>query len=91
VNPPDLKDVLAEVNRLRAGRGMEPLVAMPKGNRCVPDGCLIARALGGKVMPISTDDRSMAVGRGIDDVPLPAILSNASYAFDDGEYPELVA
>lgn len=94
MNVPDLKDVLAEVNRLRAERGMEPLDEMPKGVRCVPGRCMIARALCAYVRPLyeCRDPRNQWGNlRGVDGEPLPLILSDASYAFDDGRYPELVA
>ena len=92
MTPPDLADVLAEVNRLRAERGLEPLGEMPKGGRAVPWGCPLRHALnvyavGGWYYRPTEDDRGP-----VSTLPaLPPVLSDFVVAFDAGLYPELVA
>jgi hypothetical protein len=89
-NLPDLAEVLAEVNRLRAEREMEPLDEMPKGTHSGWS-CPLARAFG------ATDGETKVVyadARGA--VSVPGHLFGPTWkfrmfvsAFDAGRYPEL--
>jgi hypothetical protein len=92
---PDLADVLAAVNDLRATRGMEPLNALPKGKRHHARSCPVANALGGDVAvwPTGDDDGSKwhIVGEA-SHRPLPPVLAQFAERFDAGYYyQELVA
>lgn len=86
---PALTEVLAEVNRLRAEQGMEPLAAMPKGTRMCND-CPIAVALHSDyVIPSRWTNGAYSPRGAVVDLPLPPLLNAFALAFDDGEYPEL--
>lgn len=90
MTPPDLADVLAEVNRLRAERDLPPLDAMPKGERQAAFSCPIAKACG---KDGSASDRELwfdGIG-GTDRIATPRVIRDFLDAFDAGLYPELVA
>lgn len=94
---PDLADVLAEVNRLRAERGMDPLDAMPRGGVGEARSCPLARSLCVEsVVPgyVGNDPTNIGTYR-IDpegeSFDLPLTLCKFGRYFDRGEYPELIA
>jgi hypothetical protein len=89
LNLPDLAEVLAEVNCLRHGLGMKPLSEMPKGERCGLASCPLARALNVYVGSTSYMSALTATRKGA--TPLPWVLWRFRCAFDEGDYPELVA
>jgi hypothetical protein len=85
---PDMAVVVAEVNGLRAERGLLPIERLPKGARNSATTCPIARAL--------SNGSPVAVGSGAWVVDgqwyrLPEPLAWFVLAFDDGAYPDLVA
>lgn len=83
---PDLVDVLAEVNVIRATRNLPPLKAMPKGEQHRPVTCPVGRAL--ETPCGATFWREP--GEPWIKHPLPPVVSQFVLAFDWGEYPELI-
>ena len=83
---PDLADVLAEVNRLRAERDLPPLDEMPKGERFASFSCPLAHAVEGQVGPMF-----MWPFGARDSMGTPSLFYAFARAFDKGEYPELIA
>jgi hypothetical protein len=88
---PDLNDVLAEVNRLRADDDLPPLTALPCGHPGSAFGCPVARALDVmSVVPSRNHDGYYRKGLFDDPVELPRVLNDFAEAFDAGRYPDLV-
>lgn len=94
----DLTEVLDWVNKERAARDLPTLAELPKGERMRSNRCPISRSFEGiegtapSTLPGSTvlfnaDDGNMAVDT-IKHSPAVAAFVNA---FDDGQFPELVA
>ena len=99
---PDLADVLAEVNRLRAERGMEPLSEMPKGTPYSLCECPVARAIEGtasraylivgRMADFKSGDWRWGLEANPDQIQAPAVISRFIAHFDMTDaYPELVA
>jgi hypothetical protein len=87
-NPPDVAEVLAEVNRLRAEHGIGgPLDTMPNGTRLSCRQCPVARALDALSVGVSIG----VVWPTLEHAPLPDNLKAFVTEFDRGAYPELVA
>jgi hypothetical protein len=86
---PDMAVVVAEVNGLRAERGLGPIDRLPKGARKRSGECPMARALRNG-SPVHVGANAWSVdGRRWHHLPEP--LAWFVLAFDDGAYPELVA
>jgi hypothetical protein len=84
--PPDLADVLADVNRLRAEHGLgEPIDALPQGVRSNCHQCPLAHAFDAKVFP------TLVVPAQGGQFLTSVTLMKFVHAFDRGAYPELDA
>ena len=94
---PDVADVLAEVNRLRAERDLNPIAELPKGRPCEPFRCPLAAALQvSAVLPATRPEDGRyrvgwVVGARPDYRALPPVLNAFAAAFDERAYPELLA
>ncbi len=88
---PSVDDVLSEVNRVRAGRGMKPLDTMPAGTSCCDD-CPLAHALDADYVEPGDELYAGTYSfRGeVELLPLPTVLDEFGRRFDEGAYPELV-
>jgi len=91
MTPPDLADVLAEVNRLRAERGLEPLGEMPKGHKFQATHCPLAVALSAFSCGITGWNATADAAKRGNREPMPPVLGAFVCEFDNGAYPELVA
>ena len=88
---PALADVIAEVNRLRAERGLPTIAALPAGTRSKPDHCPVARALSNGVhVRFYPGSELLFIGEESISPP-PEVLSEFAFAFDRGEFPGLEA
>lgn len=83
-----LDDTLAAVNALRAGRGLLPLSALPRGDRGEGCSCPLARALGGTVSP-NVEDKWFWRLPDEPKIALPGVLVRFANHFDRGHFPEL--
>lgn len=85
---PNLAAVIAEVNRLRAEHDLTPISKLPCGQQGQPECCPVARALSNGVQVRFYPGSELCFG----DVPMnpPHVLSEFAWAFDGGEFPELI-
>jgi hypothetical protein len=91
---PDMAVVVAEVNGLRAERGLGPIERLPKGARKRATACPIARALSnGSRVDVGSGAWAVEGAWAVDGqwYRLPEPLAWFVLAFDDGAYPDLVA
>ncbi len=82
----ELVEVLRWINEVRSVRGVEPLVAMPRGIPCDPHACPVARALDSD---ITFDGVALARRSGWTPVHLPVAAQAFASDFDVGLYPAL--
>lgn len=89
---PDLADVIAEVNRLRAERDLPPLNEMPKGVPGNPDCCPVACAIEGwaSLPTLYPGETYNETSEGSVGVPTPRLVERFMAAFDRGAYPDLI-
>ena len=81
-----LTEVLRWINEVRSIRGMDSIVAMPRGVPCDPHGCPVAKALDANV---TAGGMAYAHGPGWSPVHLPAAAQTFASDFDVGLYPAL--
>lgn len=91
----ELTKVLDWVNTQRKELGMDPLEELPKGMCHIPSQCVIANALysPGLMRYISVGPYDAYAGMidGSDwELRFPAPITQFVWAFDRGEYPELI-
>ncbi len=98
----EIKQVLEYVNWARVALDLEPLTELPKGIRCHPNFCPLARALNYAYVyddifefeePDDTLKVSRAWGYSTEEIEafgeLPDVLANFVEHFDQGDYPDL--